>query len=70
MFDEEIKSIQSDFEAKLKTVQEHVDKLDLKLQAKSKEVVEGEDVIQKAIKDNIDGIKEVRVVHHSKQSGC
>lgn len=61
MFDEEIKSIQSDFEAKLKTVQEHADKLDLKLQAKSKEVVEGEDVIQKAIKDNIDGIKEVRV---------
>ena len=32
MFDEEIKSIQSDFEAKLKTVQDHADKLDLKLQ--------------------------------------
>ena len=35
MFDEEIKSIQSDFEAKLKTVQEHADKLDLKLQNKA-----------------------------------
>ena len=35
MFDEEIKSIQSDFEAKLKTVQEHADKLDLKLQSKA-----------------------------------
>lgn len=34
MFDEEIKSIQSDFEAKLKTVQDHADKLDLKLQNK------------------------------------
>lgn len=32
MFDEEIKSIQSDFEAKLKLVQDHADKLDLKLQ--------------------------------------
>lgn len=35
MFDEEIKSIQSDFEAKLKKVQEHADKLDLKLQNKA-----------------------------------
>ena len=35
MFDEEIKSIQSDFEAKLKTVQDHADKLDLKLQNKA-----------------------------------
>ena len=35
MFDEEIKYIQSDFEAKLKTVQDHADKLDLKLQNKA-----------------------------------
>ena len=35
MFDNEIKSIQTDFEAKLKTVQEHADKLDLKLQSKA-----------------------------------
>ena len=35
MFDEEIKSIQTDFEAKLKTVQDHADKLDLKLQNKA-----------------------------------
>ena len=34
MFDNEIKSIQTDFEAKLKTVQDHADKLDLKLQNK------------------------------------
>lgn len=35
MFDNEIKSIQTDFEAKLKTVQDHADKLDLKLQNKA-----------------------------------
>ena len=35
MFDNEIKSIQTDFEAKLKTVQDHADKLDLKLQSKA-----------------------------------
>ena len=35
MFDNEIKSIQTDFEAKLKTVQDHADKLDLKLQDKA-----------------------------------
>lgn len=62
-FDVEIKSVTDALEAKfaadLKVVQDHADKLDLKLQAKTPSV-ENEDTLVKAITDNFDGIKDVR----------
>jgi len=62
-FDAEIKSVTDALEAKfaadLKVVQDHADKLDLKLQNKTTSV-ENEDTLIKAITDNFDGIKDVR----------
>ena len=46
--------------ADLKAIQEHADKLDLKLQEKNAEPKAGEDALVKAVKDNFNEIKEVR----------
>lgn len=54
--DSNIDSLKAD----LKAIQEHADKLDLKLQEKNAEPKEGEDALVKSIKDNFDGIKNVR----------
>ena len=62
-FETEIKSVTEALEAKfatdLKAVQDHADKLDLKLQEKSA-ATENVDFLSKAISDNIDSIKEVQ----------
>ena len=62
-FETELKAVTDALEVKfaadLKAVQDHADKLDLKLQANSV-VPANEDVLVKAISDNFDGIKEVR----------
>lgn len=66
-FDNELKSVKEALEAKfaadLKAVQDHADKLDLKLQDKSVQTKDenGITLLQKAVSDNIDSIKEVRV---------
>lgn len=61
-FDAEIKSVREEMETKfandLKAIQDHADKLDLKLQ-EQKSTIETPDVLAKAIKDNIDSIKVV-----------
>jgi len=63
-FEVEVKAVKDELEAKftadLKVVQDHADKLDVKLQEKSTEV-EPVDVLAKAIKDNIEAIKNVKV---------
>lgn len=68
-FETEIKSVKdalegklADAETKLKAVQDHADKLDLKLQSKSVENTDanGVSLLQKAVSDNIDSIKDVR----------
>lgn len=53
-------SVVDGLKADLKAIQDHADKLDLKLQAKSAEPKEGEDMLQKSISDNIEGIKAVK----------
>ena len=58
LFDAEIKAIKEDFEAELKKVQDHADKLDVKLQAKNA-IENKEDVLTKTIKENFDEIKKV-----------
>ena len=60
LFDAEIKAIKEDMEAKMKAIQDHADKLDLKLQEKNAEPKTGEDSLVKAVKDNFNEIKEVR----------
>jgi HK97 family phage major capsid protein len=61
-FDNELKSVKEALEAKfaadLKVVQDHADKLDVKLQAKAVET-ENVDFLAKAIRDNIESIKVV-----------
>ena len=61
-FDAEIKSvtdaIEAKFKADLKVVQDHADKLDLKLQSNAT-ATENVDVLAKAITENFDGIKSV-----------
>ena len=63
-FDAEIKSVTEALEAKfaadLKAVQDHAEKLDLKLQ-EQKAQTKNEDSLVKAISENFDNIKEVRV---------
>ena len=54
--DSNIDSLKAD----LKAIQDHADKLDLKLQEKSVELKAGEDSLVKAVKDNFNEIKEVR----------
>lgn len=62
-FDVQIKAVTEALEAKfaldIKAVQDHADKLDLKLQEKSA-ATENVDFLAKAISDNIDSIKEVQ----------
>ena len=48
-----------DLKAELKAIQAHADKLDVKLQEKATET-KNEDSLVKSIKDNFDGIKDVR----------
>lgn len=55
----EIKSVKDELEAKMKAIQEHADKLDVKLQAKSAEKSTPENLLTKTIKDNIEEIKTV-----------
>ena len=56
----QIKEVKESFEVQLKELQNHADKLDVKLQEKSqKEMVKG-DAIKSAINENFDSIKAVR----------
>lgn len=62
MFDSEIKAIQSDFEAKLKLVQDHADKLDIRLKEKGTEQAEAksyESVMANELKGGFDDISKV-----------
>jgi len=59
MFDAEIKAIQNDFEAKLKLVQDHTDKLDVKLQSKAVNENKGKDAIVDMIVKNFGDISQV-----------
>ena len=56
---DQVKSVQDEFEAKLKLVQEHADKLDVKLQEKSKAQEAKGDFLKNAIKANFEGIRSV-----------
>jgi len=62
-FETELKSVKEALEAKfaadLKLVQDHTDKLDIKLQEKSVDV-KNEDTLVKSINENFEGIKSVR----------
>ena len=64
LFATEIKSVTDALELKfnteLKAVQDHADKLDIKLQQKQAEPKEGENLLKKMFKDNIDSIKGVK----------
>ena len=56
-----IKSVREELAAEMKAIQDHADKLDVKLQAKQKEESNvNTDPLVKSISDNIDKIKEVR----------
>ena len=56
----QIKEVKESFEVQLKELQDHADKLDVKLQAKAKnEMVKG-DAVKSAITENFDSIKSVR----------
>lgn len=55
----QVKSVQDEFEAKLKLVQDHADKLDVKLQEKSKAQEAKGDFLKNAIKANFEGIRSV-----------
>jgi len=57
-----IKSVREELAAEMKAIQDHADKLDVKLQAKQKEASNGNtDPVVKSISDNIDKIKEVEL---------
>ena len=55
----QVKSVQDEFEAKLKEVQDHANTLDVKLQEKSKNESRKGDAIKNAITENFDTIKSV-----------
>lgn len=57
-FENQLKEVTEALELKLKAVQDHADKLDVKLQAKSTETA-NEDILVKAIKEGFESIKEV-----------
>lgn len=61
--DNAVKAVKEEFEAQLKAVQDHADKLDVKLQSKVKEEKAQGDVIKNAIRENFDQIKTVRKGH-------
>ena len=56
----EVKAVKDEFAAQLKQVQDHADKLDVKLQEKSKKDVAQGDVLKNLITENFDSIKTVR----------
>ena len=56
----EVKTGIEELTVSLKAIQDHADKLDLKLQEKNAEPKAGEDPLVKAVKDNIDSIKAVK----------
>ena len=58
-YEAEIKSVKDELQGKLDALQAHADSLDLKLQSKQSEESK-EDALVKSIKDNFDGIKNVR----------
>jgi HK97 family phage major capsid protein len=58
-FEAELKSVTDAMELKLKEAQNHIDKLDVKLQEKAIET-KNEDTLVKSIKDNFEGISNVR----------
>lgn len=60
LVDSEVKKVTDEFEAKLKAVQEHADKLDVRMKAKESQPKKGEDALKTVIRDNFDGIKQVR----------
>lgn len=49
-----------ELKADLKAIQDHADKLDIKLQSKSLEAKGNQDMLSKAIEENIEGIKSVK----------
>lgn len=62
LFDSEIKATQSDFEAKLKTVQDHADKLDIRLKEKGTEQAEAKSydaVFSNELKEGFESISKV-----------
>jgi HK97 family phage major capsid protein len=64
----EVKSVRDEFEAKLKEVQDHADKLDAKLQDKSKQEAKTGDVIIDTVKENFERIREVETGRIKKAS--
>ena len=58
-FETELKAVTDAMELKLKEAQDHIDKLDVKLQEKAIET-KNEDTLVKSIKDNFEGISNVR----------
>lgn len=56
----EVKAVRDEFDAQIKAVQEHADKLDIKLKEEQSKPKEGEDGLKKAIVDNYEQIKTVR----------
>jgi HK97 family phage major capsid protein len=58
-FEAELKAVTEAMELKLKEAQDHIDKLDVKLQEKAVET-KNEDVLAKSIKEQFDGIANVR----------
>lgn len=58
-FESELKSVTDAMELKLKAAQDHIDKLDVKLQEKAVET-KHEDTLVKSIKENFEGISNVR----------
>lgn len=60
LFDAEIKTVKDELEAQLKSVQDHADKLDVKLQAKEVKEAQKGDVIKNAVTENFDSIRTVR----------
>ncbi len=55
----EVKAVKDELEAKLQSIQEHADKLDVKLQEKNKKEVEKSGFLNNVIKDNFSEISQV-----------
>ena len=56
----EVKAVKDELETQLKAVQDHADKLDVKLQEKGKKDAAKGDLVKAAITENIDKIKDVK----------
>ena len=57
---QEVKAVKDELETQLKAVQDHADKLDVKLQEKGKKDAAKGDLVKAAITENIDKIKDVK----------